>query len=651
MHPLKREITAKQINNAISHCMRFLWRQRMIVVLIVLFVIQNHLFNTWLGIPVVRYIGRSTLVGLSLGTLFFGPSVCLPNRFGRMYLAGLSVLISIVFVAQFLYHSYSDAFLQFSALRYIGQSSELTGTIKTLLTAKLLVFVLGPILLMAAWIRSYRHSTPQIITTKKERIVAALAIVMIAASGYSVLFIREQKEWGNTKQLYRYNAIYDMDALVSKAGIINFSLGDALGHLLNTRKASAAELTRVEQWAQKRNTQSQPSNAQSPAQGRNLILIFVESLETSVMNQKVAGQEITPRLNQLAKDGMYFPNYAAQIGPGTTADAEFSVLNSLYPLQDSAAFIEKAYSRYHALPQFLQEHGYATATLHGDVPSFWNRANVYPHLGYQHSWSRDDFVIPRSVAFRDLGDEDFFRQSVPKLQTLVSPFMASLITLSSHTPFILANDLQVLKFPPHKNSIEFFQQQYLQSVHYTDQSIGVFIDELKRAALYDNSLILIFGDHGSFANVHKLLNEQTAVFPALQNSQVPLILLAPNTNLKGLNPTPASHIDIYPTVAQLLGFTPPETVLGKDILNNTHPVVVYRNIVSGTIASVVTDNIGFEASTDGVFAHGTCIALPQKIPLPVEHCREILEEQTTTTEVSDLVVRNNRLDLLNKKSP
>ena len=180
--------------------------------------------------------------------------------------------------------------------------------------------------------------------------------------------------------------------------------------------------------------------------GKNIIIIQVESLETAVINKTINGQEITPNLNQLTKDGLYFDNYYTQIGPGNTADAEFSTMDSLYPLPDDVVFIDYAKNQYKALPQLLVKNGYDTCSMHGDVPTFWNRSNIYPELGYQKQFDLDDYIVTRPVGEgpSDLGDEDLFSQSLPRLEKMKQPFMATLITMSLHTPFILPADLQTM---------------------------------------------------------------------------------------------------------------------------------------------------------------------------------------------------------------
>lgn len=66
------------------------------------------------------------------------------------------------------------------------------------------------------------------------------------------------------------------------------------------------------------------------ASGRNVIMLQLESFQNFLIGLEVDGQEITPNLNQLARQSLYFPNFYQQVGQGNTSDAEFVVNTSFY---------------------------------------------------------------------------------------------------------------------------------------------------------------------------------------------------------------------------------------------------------------------------------------------------------------------------------
>lgn len=633
---IKFKIKSTSIINLLYHYCKIGWLP---LVLIVVFVIQNHLFDLWLHIPIRPYFIRRTVVTAAFGSFLFLPALLMNKHIKYFYLILASIFTTIIFIVQFLFYSYSGGFLQASALFYAGEGLTILSTVKTLLTYHLFFFLFGPLSVIGGWILVYRKIITEKMLVKKEKVIVTLLIGLFVTSGYGYLFLREQLEAGNIAHIYQYNKLYDVNALVSKMGIINFSLGDILSLGIRPDKATAAEVSFVKTYTEQHST-STPSQDFGLLKGRNLIFIQVESLENSVINQKINGQEITPNLNRLASEGLYFSNYYSPIGPGTTADAEFMTLNSLYSLPDTVAFIEYPNNHYSALPSLLKENGYHTYAMHGDVSSFWNRSNIYPNLGYEKWFSKPDYIIPRKIGVYDLGDKDFFEQSILKLKSLPQPFMTTLITLTSHTPFEMPPDLQYLDMPATTN-LNILQRNYLQSVRYTDQAIGDFIEQLKVDNLYNNSLIFIYGDHGSFSKISNALGIKDEFFADLQTSKVPMIILAPGTSLKGTRKTPASHLDVYPTAANLLGVSPPPNIFGHDMVDGKNAVAISRNLVSGTITSIITNKLAYHAASDGTFEHGQCLELPDKKRIAINLCKQLYEEETNAVKTSDLLIKGN----------
>ncbi len=613
------------------------------ITLIFCFVLQNYFFNAWLGIGAKPFLVRRAAATAACGLLLFGPAMLLGKRMKYPYLGLASLLAAFIFIAEFLYYSYSGGFLQVSAFFYTSEGITTLSTAKLLLTYSLLFFLAGPLLVALIWLLvKFRLITDKRLSGR-EKIVAGILILIFAAAGYSYFLNREYRDNGSLAQIYQYDKLYNVNDLVSKMGVVNFLIGDALRLGIMPQKVNADEISSVEKYS----VQHPAAPAGSDfglLKGRNLIIIQVESLENAVINQKIAGQEITPNLNRLAAQGLYFSNYYSPIGPGTTADAEFMTLDSLYSLPDTVAFIKYPYDNYNALPELLADNGYHTYAFHGDVSSFWNRANIYPRLGYEKWFSRDDYNIPRKIGAFDLGDRDFFEQSISKLQALPQPFMATLITLSSHTPFQLPDDLETLPIPS-TGTFNWLQYEYLESIHYTDSAIGEFITQLQAAGLYDNSLIMIFGDHGSFTNISSALGFNNSVFPNLQTIEVPLIVLAPGTSLQGNKAIPSGQLDLYPTAADLLGFQPPADIFGHDIVEGKDPVTVSRNLVSGTVKSIVTDKLAYQAAADGTFTAGTCLAMPSQKALPVDNCKLLYDNEENAVETSDLMIKG---DLFNE---
>lgn len=535
--------------------------------------------------------------------------------------------------------------MQVAALKYANQTSEITGAIGTLLSPVLLIFVMQLLLILGIVIHSYTKRYVAVSISRGKKYMLVLIIIGITASGYGYLIYTENRDWGHLERLY--SRPYDLDSLVAKIGIINYFIEDGVRLVLKKKGVTPEEKTFALAWKQETLQRPYPKQYFGIARNRNLIFIQLESFENAVIGKKIGDQEITPNLNKLTHEGLYFSRYFAHINQGNTADAEFITLNSLYAPPGGVAFIEYANNHYAALPALLTQYGYKAYAFHGDVLSFWNRANMYPKLGYQEWFTKYDFTPSRPIGFQDLGDEDFFLQSAEKIKSFHQPFMATLITLTSHVPFVIPSDLQKIIIPKDA-PFDQLQKDYIQSVHYVDTSIGTFIEKMKEMKIYNKSLIVIFGDHGSYSSISKALKTGENLPDSLRNHQIPLIVLAPGTKISGEITNPASHIDLYPTVANLLGVTPPQGIFGKDILNTREGAVIKRKIGTGAVDAILDNHVAYTGSSDNIFEHGTCEEMPSKKALSVETCRTLYDQQTSNAHASDIVIRGDLIPLLQK---
>ncbi len=605
------------------------------IVLSVLLAVETNFFNVWLNLANQYYFPRLVAASVGLSMLLFFPAVFFSKRnFRYMYLSLVSIIVSLIFVSEFLYYKYSNGFLEASSLGYAGQAFTLFGTIQTLLSYKLLLFI-SPIFLLIIGFFAVKIDREAKLSVK-EKIVTIILMMIIFCVGYGILLKDEEADSGDLGRLYDNSEMYNLSTLVGKAGVVNFYLESFAEYFFGSHKISPKDKDFLISWA---NSRALPPEGVEfgKFKGKNLIFIQVESLENWVIGYKINGVDVAPNLTALSEQGKYFTNYYSQIGVGNTADAEFSTLNSLYPLPDSVVFITEPNIKTDALPKLLDNNGYTTVAMHGDVATFWNRSNAYPPIGYGHQISQDSYTIPRPVGYENLGDADFLSQSLPKLQALKQPFMATLITLSTHTPFTLPADLETLKIPQNTNLTP-TQEQYLEAIHYSDAALGNFVASLKKDGLYQNSIIFIFGDHTAFIGT-----------PDSQTEHVPLIVLTPDSTFKGIETEPASHLDLYPTAASLLGIQYPITALGQDLFSTKTPVAVQRVIGTGAIKFILSPSLKYTASADGVFEDGTCLSVPKDNTLPTDSCKTLYDEESNTIKASDIAVRYNLLSLLNAK--
>ncbi len=347
------------------------------------------------------------------------------------------------------------------------------------------------------------------------------------------------------------------------------------------------------------------------AKGRNVIMVQMESFQNMMIGAEYYGQELTPFLNDFINDDstIYFDNFYSQIGGGNTSDAELATNNSLFGSIESYSYQLFEDNYFRGLPWILKEQGYSTSVMHGYKKEFWNRENIYPNLGIDKYFGNTEY---KSDNIKGIGggnivgisDSEFFKQSVDYMKTLKEPYYNMLITLSTHNPFQLPKQLSEIKLREEDKNLV---GQYYDSIHYSDKSLGEFIERLKEEGLYDNSIIVMYGDHFGLSkadsNVDELVSKWLGHEYTYDNmANVPLIIHIPGEDVKQTVSISGGQTDIMPTLAYLMGIENLDTLyLGQNLLTAKEgfaPIQIH--MIKG---SFIKDDIVFEMSRDGVFSH------------------------------------------------
>ncbi len=295
--------------------------------------------------------------------------------------------------------------------------------------------------------------------------------------------------------------------------------------------------------------------------GKNVIVIQVEALQTAAVGASVGGQEVTPNLNKLISRSWYFPHTFSQVGRGTTSDAEFISNTSLYPAQRTASTIAFAGKELPSMPRLLESQGYETMTFHTNDVAYWNRSQLYPAIGFDRYYDKKFFGKREQIAF-GASDRVLFAKTFAELEKrhkAGTPFYAQVITMSSHHPFnvIPKDQLRLALVPPYAGTRT---GDYLSAIEYFDRQLGVFLDDLEKSGLADDTVIVLYGDHFGLEKVKGNgpdAKAQKALFRGdytqIDKMNVPLIVHVPGQTLGQTIEDPAGQVDIMPTIADALG--------------------------------------------------------------------------------------------------
>lgn len=385
--------------------------------------------------------------------------------------------------------------------------------------------------------------------------------------------------------------------------ILTYHVTDFLSQILPDNGMSAS----VPVWSER---ESDGNDAEEDpyygiAQGRNVITIQVEALQNFVLNLEYNGQVITPNLNALlTQDTVYFDNYYYQIGGGNTADAEFAVNNSLYAPENEAAYSKYADNDFYSMATLLKDNGWTSATaFHGYINTFWNRNNAYPGQGFDAYLSGSDYYAePDEIAGMGVSDGEFFVRAVDYLKEQDGPFYAFMVTLTSHYAFELPAQYNMLTLKDEHVGTLF--GNYLQAVHYFDHAVGMLIEALKAADLYDNTILTFYGDHfglpvydwQSKMYVEELIGTE---YTYESHFNVPLIIHIPDSGVTETRSVAGGHVDVMPTLLHLLGLQNEKGIMfGSSLLRIEKNVVCQQQHLGR--GSFISDEVFYQFPLSGI---------------------------------------------------
>lgn len=353
--------------------------------------------------------------------------------------------------------------------------------------------------------------------------------------------------------------------------------------------------------------------------GKNVIVIQMEAFQNFPLHQSLDGQELTPVLNGLAGEGFYFPHVFQQVGPGNTSDAEFMSNTSVYPIATLAMSTGFGDRELPGLPRLLRDKGYEAYTFHVNKVGFWNRNELYPALGFNGYYDKGYFKNDHFNAF-GASDEQLYATAVEKLAALQkkgTPFYAQLVTASSHHPFQIPDSFKKIKVPDKLQGT--MLGDYLTAVNYTDYAVGTLIDGLKQQGMWENTVLVLYGDHFGLQpkdvpaeQVEEALG--TPYDDRISRFNIPLIIHVPGMEQGQVVERTGGQLDVLPTVANLLGVALKDegfTAFGHDLLNIDNNVVGMRYYLP--TGSFFNDEVMFVPGKG--FADGEAISLDTYEPV------------------------------------
>jgi len=301
----------------------------------------------------------------------------------------------------------------------------------------------------------------------------------------------------------------------------------------------------------------------------NIVILIVESFGREYSGAFNKDKNIngyvsyTPFIDSLAGHSLIFPNMFAN--GRQSIHGMSSVLAGIPSLTD--AFTSSPYSnqKIQSIVSVCNDLGYDTSFYHGAPNGSMGFLGFGNILGFKHYFGKNEFNHDEDFdGMWAIWDEPFL-QYFAKNTGKTQPFMSTVFTASSHHPFKIPEKYKG-KFK--KGTIEMHEP-----MQYTDYAIKKYFETAKKEPWFNNTIFVFTGDHTNqiaYGEYEKAMNRFA----------VPLLLYSPNPeyNLKGVNPETAQQIDIYPTLADLIGYNKQIRSWGRSLVSDKkYPSIVVNS--------------------------------------------------------------------------
>lgn len=596
------------------------------------YIVTNRLFLSYVIIALlgtfllrINTIGHAnkifplfTDLGMILLLGSFGYFIKGKNQFN--YYFTIICIFTLIEVINSIYYAFYGSFASIGELATLSQTGTVAGSIFEKMKIKFIIYIIFPIIYYAIHkkllMSIYYNFISKIENGKKMWRYTFLAAVLFIASGFITAtksdFSRIVKQWNRV-------------AIVERFGIILYQ-GNDIFQTLRPKLSSlfgyddALNLFKEFYSSPDYDSYREPNKYTNILKGKNLVFVHMESMQDFLMDLSFNDEEVTPNLNQLAKEGMFFSNFYPQVSSGTSSDTEFSILTSLIPSAPGTIFVSYYDRNYQTLTKLLNNNDYYTFSMHGNLSTMWNRNKVHPAFGYQGMYFEEYFEYTEDdVINLGINDKLFFKQAIPILETVEKnhkQYMGTIITLSNHSPFKFLDkygqyDMSTTYSEEDEETGEIIKHKtdyladtavgnYLQSVHYADSALGDFLEYIKNSDAFNDTIFIFYGDHDaklSRKEINYLYNYNYQdgeiyqegdkeyvnydTFDHELNKKTPLIIWTKNPELKYVFRGEVDYymgmIDLNPTLLNMLGLKM-DYVLGHDIFNiRDNNVIVFPN--------------------------------------------------------------------------
>ena len=308
----------------------------------------------------------------------------------------------------------------------------------------------------------------------------------------------------------------------------------------------------------------QKINPKGGFEGKNIVLIILESFGEEYVGYLSGKESYTPFLDSLLSKSFVFRNNRAN---GLKSIEALPSLFAGLPSLTTSPFILSPYSSngIDALPRMLREKGYSTSFYHAGetgtmaFDAFCENAGIESYYGLDNYPEVDLHFDGNWGIF----DEHYLQYYASSLALEKEPFFSSIFTLSSHHPYSIPLE--------HREKFKKGKLKVHETIGYADYSLKKFFQKAENSEWFKNTLFVITADHPA-------QSEYAYYKKNVGRFKVPFAFFDPSGKLKGESFKPSKHADLPSTVLSLLGDTSNVLNFGVDLFSEDPCIVVnYKN--------------------------------------------------------------------------
>ncbi len=403
------------------------------------------------------------------------------------------------------------------------------------------------------------------------------------------------------------NYRYDDQSIIARYNPLHWFLVDPLSSLLHPQPEVRADFP---SGLNELDLSGTPLLTKTKA--KNVLIILLEGIPGMYYPEIGKAMGVTSAENEMHRLAAATPN--AMLVPDFTAHShqtirglysalcgDFSKLSwdtpKAFELQENQ---ERAQA---CLPALMTRHGWSTHFLQAASLGFMGKDRLMPLIGFQQVHGDEWFTEPNPFPFEwGVVDSVFFQgatQYIANLQSQKRPWMLTLLTVGTHQPYGVPNDIA-----------DRFGSRKTATVDLLDQSVAGFIEKLRKDGVLKDTLVIITSDesHGS------------PIADWISSWGLALILAPEEKQLPRIKEGGYGLVDITVTVLDYLGVEAPEPLIGRSMFRRYDTA---REMVSYTTSKRrwhTADNLRYECSDDGRCRVGTAASLLG--PPPADFARD-----------------------------